>query len=115
MQIAMIARPPTTAPTIAPFGMLELTFGVEITVGVARMGGESCDVGEGTGALHAGGPMATRCEDIDCRLCDSVNCCLSLSTMRYVELRNGRPKRGISLTLMAWRLLITTSTSVELD
>lgn len=111
----MTARPPTTAPAIAPVGVLELGFGVGITVGLAMTEGKGCDVCEGAGGLQAGGPMATRFEVVDCWLCDSVNCCLSLSTMRYAELRNGRPKSGISFRLMAWRLLITTSASVELD
>ena len=115
MHIAITTRPPTTAPAIAPLGVPELGFGVEIKVGLARTEGKGCDVREGAGVLQAGGPMATRFEVVDCPLCDSVNCCLSLSTIRYAELRNGRPKSGISFTLMACRLLIKTSTSVEPD
>ena len=96
MQIAITARPPTTAPAIAPFGVLWLGSGVGTKDGLAGTEPEGCDVREGARVLQAGGPMATRFEMVDCRLCASVNCCLSLSTMRYAELRNGRPKRGIS-------------------
>ena len=113
--MAIMARPPMTAPAIAPLGVLELGFGVGIKVGRARTEGEGCNVGEEARVLQAGGPMATRFEVVDCRLCDSVNCCLSLSTIRYTELRNGRPKSGISFVLTPWRLLIKTSTIVEFD
>lgn len=113
MHIAIMANPPTTAPAIAPLGVPELDFGVG--VGLARIEGNGCGVCEGVGVLHAGGPMATRFEVVDCWLCDSVNCRRSLSTMRYAELRNGMPKSGMSFVLLPWRLLINTSTSVELD
>lgn len=75
MHRAIIAKPPTTAPAIAPVGVLELVFGVE--VGLARMEGKDCGVGEDVGVLQAGGPLAMRFEVVDCLLCDSVNCCLS--------------------------------------
>lgn len=110
MQIAIVARPPVTAPAIAPLAGPEL--GVDAGFGLARTEGSGFGVGEGAGVLQAGGPMATRFEVVDCWLCDSVNCWRSLSTMRYAELRNGTPKRGISFALTLWRLLIKTSTSV---
>ena len=102
MHTARIARPPTIAPTIAPLGALP-ELGLGAGLGPARTEGNVFGVGvgegEGAGVLQAGGPMATRFEVVDCWLCDSVNCCLSLSTMRYAELRNGSPKRGISFVL----------------
>ncbi len=113
MHIAIVAKPPTTAPAIAPLGVPELALGVG--VGFARTEGKGFGVGEGVGVLQTGGPMETRFEVMDCWLCDSVNCCWSLSTMRYAELRNGMPKRGMSFVLTPWRLLIKTSTSMELD
>ena len=88
MHAAMIARPPTTPPAIAPLGVPAVGFGVGFGVGLART------EGEGAGALQAGEPMATRFESLVCWLCDSVNCLSSLLTMRYAELRNGLPKNG---------------------
>ena len=113
MQIAIVAKPPTTAPAIAPLGISELDFGLK--VGLARTEGKGCNVGEGAGVLQAGGPMGMSFEVVDCWLRDRVNRCWSLSTMRYAELRNGMPKRGMSFVLAPWRLLIKTSTSVESD
>lgn len=113
MHIAIVAKPPMTAPAITPLGLPELGLGV--WVGLARTEGKDCGVGEGAGVLQAGGPMATRFEVVDCWLCDSVNCCWSLLTIRYAELRNGIPKRGKLFVSTPWRLLINTSTSVELD
>lgn len=116
MQIAIMAKPPTTAPAIAPLGVLEeLDLGVGVGL-PARTEGKGFGVGgDVAGVLQAGGPMTTRLEVVDCWLWDSVNCYRSLSTMRYAELRNGMPKRGMSFALTPWRLLIRTSTSVELD
>lgn len=53
----MTAKPPTTAPAIAPVGVPELGFGVEIRVGLAMTEGKGCDVCEGAGGLQAGGPI----------------------------------------------------------
>ena len=93
--------------------MPELGFGAG--VGRARTEGKGCVVGEVAGVVQAGGPMGTRFEVVDCWLCDGVNVCWSLSTTRYAELRNGRPKSGMSFKLMLWKLLIKTSTWVDLD
>ena len=73
IQIAIIARPPTTAPAIAPFGVLWLGSGVGTKDGPAETEPEGCDVREaarvlreGARVVQAGGPMATRFEVVDC-------------------------------------------------